>query len=147
MKPICPEHNQRFSLCPVNDTDVHVRLPKHVNLDSYLCIKTECTVRNDNTVAHKGKLYELERDAKSRKVMVQEGIDGSTQIMSHGVRLKCQEITERPPKATPVRKTAKLGVSPIPAAGHPSRRAIISGTGQRVKELAQENRFRPPLNS
>ncbi len=49
-----PGYNQRFSLCPANDTDVHVRFPKHVNLDSYLCKKTERTVRNDNTASHNG---------------------------------------------------------------------------------------------
>lgn len=119
-----PGYNQRFNISPANDTDVHVRLPKHFNLDRYLCIKTERTVRNDNTVAHNGKLYQVEEDAKSRKVTAEERIDGSTPIVSHGVSLKYKEITERPVKATPGRKAPKSGVAQTPPADHPWRRAI-----------------------
>ena len=124
LKEYLPGYNQRFNLCPANDTDVHVRLPKRFNLDKYLCIKTERTVRNDNTVAHNGKLYQVEEDAKSRKVTVEERIDDSIHIMSHGVSLKYKEITERPVKATPVRKTPKPRVAQTPPADHPWRRAI-----------------------
>lgn len=81
-------------------------------------------MRNDHTVAHNGKLYQVEEDAKSRKVTVEERIDGSTHLVSHGVSLKYKEITERPVKATPVRKAPKPRVAQTPPADHPWRRAI-----------------------
>jgi hypothetical protein len=57
LKEYLPKFNRRFRVCPANDTDVHVRVPKYFNLDKYLCIKTERTVRKDNTITHNGKLY------------------------------------------------------------------------------------------
>ena len=62
LREYLPKFNQRFKVCPANGTDVHVKLPRHFNLDKYLCIKTERTVRNDNTIAHNGRLYQIEDD-------------------------------------------------------------------------------------
>ncbi|MDP3049404.1 MAG: hypothetical protein Q8N12_08270 [Thermodesulfovibrionales bacterium] len=38
------------------EEDLHRAIPKEMNLDNILCIKTDRTVRNDNTIAHKKKL-------------------------------------------------------------------------------------------
>lgn len=67
-----PEYNKRFCVLPANDTDVHVRLPKDFGLDSFLCIKTERTIRKDNTVSHNGKLYQIEDVTKYKKVTCQK---------------------------------------------------------------------------
>jgi transposase len=44
-----PRYNERFRVCPANEADAHVWLPSHVDLDRYLCIKRERTIRKDNT--------------------------------------------------------------------------------------------------
>ena len=49
-------YDKRFRVCPANETDAHVKLPRHVDLDRYLCIKTERTLRKDNTIALDGRL-------------------------------------------------------------------------------------------
>lgn len=98
LKEYLPGYNKRFGVCPANDTDVHVRLPMHFNMDKYLCIKTERMVRNDNTIALNGRLYQIEEDAKAKKVMVEERLDGSMHITSNGESLKYKEIVERPKK-------------------------------------------------
>lgn len=41
LKNYLPEYNKRFSKHPSNETDVHVRPPKNLDLSNYLCIKTE----------------------------------------------------------------------------------------------------------
>ncbi|MDP3296152.1 MAG: hypothetical protein Q8N09_00920 [Thermodesulfovibrionia bacterium] len=42
-----------------------------------MCIKTERALRNDFTVAHNGKLYQIKDNVKAKKVVVEERIDGS----------------------------------------------------------------------
>lgn len=84
-------------MCPTNSTDAHVRLPNSLNLQEYLCIKTERTVRNDNTIAYDGRLYQIE-EAAAQKVTVQERFDGSMRVMSKGVSLRYREIEQRAKK-------------------------------------------------
>ena len=97
LRSICPRYNERFTVCPAHEADVHVKLPRSVDLDEYLCIKTERTIRNDNTIALDGRLYQIEEPA-GKKVVVEERIDGSLLVISKDVALKYKEITERPQK-------------------------------------------------
>ena len=117
-----PRYNERFEVCPANEADAHVKLPRHVDLDRYLCIKTERTVRNDNTITLDGKLYQLE-ERGGKKVVVEERLDGSLRVTSKGVSLKFREITARPKKEartdTPRVFTRQLK----PAKDHPWRRS------------------------
>jgi transposase len=91
-----PKFNKRFRVCPANATNVHVKLPGHFNLDRSLCIKTERTLRNDNTVAHHGRLYQIEERSHTKKVRVEERLDGSVRMRSGNESLQYREITERP---------------------------------------------------
>jgi hypothetical protein len=98
LKEYLPGYNRRFRIVAANKADVHVRLPRYCNLDNYLCVKTERTVRDDNTVAHDCRLYQIEERTKRKKVTVQERVNGSLHITSDGVDLKYREITEKQPK-------------------------------------------------
>jgi len=99
-----PVYNRRFRVPAANNTDVHVKLPRRFNLDAYLCVKTERTIRNDNTITYYGKLYQIEERTRRRKVMVEERLDGSLHITSKGVDLKYSEITEKKENQLPIRK-------------------------------------------
>lgn len=115
-----PLFNKKFRVSPVNETNVHVKLPGYFNWDKYLCIKTEHTGRNDNTIPHAGKLYQIYKDIKAQKVMMEERIDGSLHITSKGIRLRYREITERPRKETQV-KTPMPRKTYVPPKDHPWR--------------------------
>jgi hypothetical protein len=129
LKEYLPTHNRRFRVSPANGTDVHVKLPRRFNLDRQLCIKTERTVRNDNTVAHNGRLYQIEGKVKTRKVTVEERVDGSLHITSDGAGLKYKEIGERPKREAGA-KSAKTRKPYVPPKDHPWRRfPLISKTG------------------
>jgi len=119
-----PKFNRRFRVCPANDTDVYARVPKYFNLDKYLCIKTERTVRNDNTRAHNGKLYQIKEVVKTKKVIVEERLNGSLQIMSKGAGLKYREIAEKPVKIEQPIDLRKSHRPPKPADNHPWRRSL-----------------------
>jgi transposase len=115
-------YNERFRVCPANETDVHVLLPGHIDLDRYLCIKRERTIRKDNTIALDGRLYQLE-ERGGKKVVVEERIDGSLLVISNGMALKYKEITERPQRvAVPKPNTKEYSRPPKPSKNHPWRR-------------------------
>ena len=118
-----PRHNERFGVCPANEADAHVKLPRHVDLDRYLCIKTERTIRNDNTIALNGRLYQIE-ERGGQKVVVEERLDGSLRMMNKGVALKYKEITERPKKELAPKTDLRVYNRPQkPSKDHPWKRS------------------------
>jgi hypothetical protein len=123
-----PKHNKKFSVCPANELDVHVRLPHHFNLDKYLCIKDQRTVRNDHTIAYNRKLYQLEQ-GDCKKVDIEERIDGSLLILGKGTILKYHEISERPKqKIMAARENKRIyNRPPKPSKDHPWKRKWKTG--------------------
>ena len=126
-----PRYNERFGVCPVNEADAHVTLPTQVDLDRYLCIKTERTIRKDNTIALDGRLYQIE-ERGGKKVTVEERIDGSVRMISKGVSLNYKEITGRPKKEMVIKVDMRVHNRPQkPSKGHPwNRRWQISNSAQ-----------------
>lgn len=93
-----PLYNSRFAVCPKRKDNLHRPVGRGVNLDAILCVKTERTLRNDFTVAHNHKLYQIEDKVRGVKVMVQDRLDGSLVMTYKGERLRSREITTRPVK-------------------------------------------------
>jgi hypothetical protein len=96
MKQYLPVYNRRFSVRPQEPSDLHRPLSPGVKLDSILCIKTERTLRNDFTVAHHKKLYQIEDKTRSSHVTVHDQIDGSMKIFYQNQALRFTEIHARP---------------------------------------------------
>lgn len=118
LKTYLPKYNKRFQVCPASDTDAHVKLSGHFNLDKYLCIKSPRTVRKDNIVAYNKKLYQLEEN-NGKKVCVEERIDGSLFIRSKDSAVNYKEITERP-KQTVAKTDQRQYNRPVkPSKDHP----------------------------
>jgi transposase len=116
-----PIYNRRFSVRPQERDDLHRPLGRGLDLDTILCIKTERTLRNDFTVAHHRKLYQVEDKVNTSKVMVQDRMDGSIHITHKNRALRFREITERPiteERTSPVRRMRK---SSTPPTDHPWR--------------------------
>ena len=91
-----PLYNKRFSVGPREKEDFHRPLVKGLDLDAILCIKTQRSLRNDFTVAHNRKLYQIEDKIHAAKVMVQDRINGSMRIYHKDRALRFKEITARP---------------------------------------------------
>jgi transposase-like protein len=120
-----PLYNKRFSVWPKEKDDFHRPLAKGMNLDAILCIKTERALRNDFTVAHNRKLYQVEEMIKASKVMVQDRIDGSMIMIHKGRALRFKEITERPPREKKEPMVVRRRKPYIPPTDHPWRRFKI----------------------
>ncbi len=126
-------YNRRFRVAPSNKTDVHVKPERGFNLDRPLCVRTNRTVRNDNTIAHEGKLYQITERVMSRKVIVEERVNGSLHICSAGASLKYKEITKRPKKVTESKSPRVSRTPSVPPRDHPWRRSL------NLKPIARKN--------
>jgi len=93
-----PDYNRRYRVSPAKDTDMHRRFKDHRELDRILSIRSTRALRNDFTIAHDKRLYQIKDNIRAKKVTVEERTDGSMRILHNGQRLRYQEITVRPEK-------------------------------------------------
>jgi len=98
LKNYLPAYSRRFSVQPANDADLHRPLSNGIDLNASFCVKTIRVLRNDFTVAHGGKLYQVEDAVNTQKVTVEERSNGSMHISYRGTDLKFKEIITRPKK-------------------------------------------------
>lgn len=133
-----PEYNRRFAVKPKKEYNLHREVPKGMKLDGILCIKTERVLRNDFTISHNSKLYQVMDKTNARKVLVEEKINGTMAITHEGNRLRFKEITERPEKEQkPIIFIFKKRKTYIPPLNHPWRRSrpVIQNNSYQQKEL------------
>jgi hypothetical protein len=91
-------HNKRCAVKAKDPSDLHRAIPTGLNLDKIRCIRTKRTLRNDFTIAHNRKLYQIEKLVRTKELTVEEMINGSMFISHNDVRLPFREITARPEK-------------------------------------------------
>jgi len=124
-----PIFNQRFGIKPMEKENFYRKLPANIDLDKILCIKTERTLRNDFTIIHNKKLYQILNSANTRKVTVEERINGRMFITYKDKNLRYKQITQRPPKEEPKKpdifKPKKIY---IPPDDHPWRKFKLPGS-------------------
>jgi hypothetical protein len=118
-------------------------IPKGIDLDRILCIKTERTLRNDFTVAHDKKLYQVLDNVRTKKVLIEERIDGSLVLRHKDSELKYKQIMTRPEKEEQPQKTHEFKLRKIyaPPANHPWRKSYPhSSQYQQKEEVGQEEK-------
>ena len=121
-----PLYNRRFSVCPKEKGNFHRPLPKGLDLDTILCVRTERVLRNDFTVAHNKKLYQIEDTIKASRVVVQNRINGSMIITYKGRPLRFKQISARPVRENRDPVVVRKKKPYIPPADHPWRRFTLS---------------------
>lgn len=120
LKSYWPKHNKRFSVKPLKEGNLNRPAPQGLDLDAILCRKTEHPLRNDFTVVHDKKLYQILDKQAGRKVTVEERINGAIYIVYNGIKLKYKQITQRPLKEKPEYKPRKIT---RPSLEHPWKKA------------------------
>lgn len=98
LRSYLPVYAKRFSVQPANDADLHRPVPEGVSLNAIFSVQTIRTLRNDFTVAHNGRLYQVKDNVNTEKVTVEERANGSIHISYRDTDLKFKEITTRPKK-------------------------------------------------
>ena len=118
-----PRFNKRFRRKPAQEGNLHRPALTSRELDEILSVKTERALRNDFTVAHNKKLYQVHDTVRAKKIVVQERIDGSLYFLHQGRRLRYKEITTRPVKEEkPPRSIHRARWSWTPPVTHPWKR-------------------------
>jgi len=135
-----PVYNRRFSIKPLEKVNLHRPIPENIDLNSILCITTERTLRNDFTITHDKKLYQVLQETNAKKVIVQERISGCMLITYKDKNLKYKQIQQKPikPKQHKTLKIKQLCYTP--PKDHYYRRFIIdSYKSYLYKEQQRQN--------
>jgi len=93
-----PVFNKHFSVAPLQSEDLHRQLPPGMDLDRIFSVRTPRALRNDFTVVHEKKLYQIEDAIRTDKVIVEERLNGALLITHKGRPLRYRCITQRPLK-------------------------------------------------
>ena len=127
-----PKYNKRFNVEPMEEADLHRPIPKGINLKEILSIKEGHGIRNDFTIAHDKKLYQILEYTKASRVEVQEHVDGNMFILTDGKRLRYKPIEQRPKKViTSKRIEIRVKKVSIPTAYHPWRNNLFGKSKRR----------------
>ena len=112
-------HNKRFAVRAKEQDNLHREIHRGLPLDKVLCIRTVRTLRNDFTIAHNSKLYQIENGVRSKDVTVEERVNGSMLITLNDVRLPFREITARPEKQRKPASMHRHRKGHTPSVDHP----------------------------
>ena len=137
-----PIYAKRFAVKASKTDNLHRSMPKGIDLDRIFCVKTERALRNDFTVAHNNKLYQILDNVRAKKVFIEERVDGSMVIRYKDSELKYKEITNRPKKEEPQKTYEfKLHKLYVPPANHPWRKSCPHNSQyQQKEEVGQEEK-------
>lgn len=131
-----PLYYKRFGVVPAAQGDMHRPMPVGLDLDRILCVKTERVLRNDFTVAHDGKLYQVLDNTRVKKVTVEERVDGAV-VLRHGdLMLRWKPVLVRAQKLKPKPFGFVLSIrkARIPAPNHPWKRPTLAPRPSRAEE-------------
>ena len=137
LKSYWPKHNKRFSVEPVKEGDLHRLLPQDMDLDAILCKRTEHPLRNDFTIAHNKRLYQILDRAVGRKVFVEERISGAIYITYKGKKLRYKAIPVRPKIEKP--KAERKGVY-RPPMDHPFKEPMFKARYPHIHSYSQKEK-------
>lgn len=130
-----PDYNKRFAVTPRKEANLHREAPKDLPLDKVLRIKTERTLRNDFTIAHNRKLYQIEDKTRAKKVTIEEKLDGRMEITYKEASLRFKEINQRPERQKPPQYVFHAKRKYIPPFNHPWRRLNYNKHADRYKDI------------
>jgi len=138
-----PKFNKRFNVKPLEKGDMHRKIPKGMDIDSILCIKTERALRNDYTVMHNRKFYQILDKTRAKKVLIEERLNGKLYITYKGQNLKYREIEARfisAPRRSKIKTVASniVLVRKGAAKKHPWRNFVINPYRHRLAVAAKE---------
>jgi len=101
LKVFLPKYAKRFAVKARKTGDLHRPIPDGMDINGILCTKTPRALKNDFTVAHNRKLYQILDNVRTKKLMVEDRLNGSVVIRYKDEALRFKEITVRPKKEEP----------------------------------------------
>ena len=92
------EHNGRYMIEPMKAANIHRKSLLAAELNEILCIKNEHPLRNDFTIVHEKKLYQMMKYTGAKRLEVRNRLDGTMTIWGNGRELEYKEIDQLPVK-------------------------------------------------
>ncbi len=142
LKYFLPKYAKRFAVKAHKTEDLHRPIPDGMDLDGILCTKTPRVLRNDFTIAHDHKLYQIIDNVRAKKLVVEDRLNGSVVIRHKDEVLRFKEINVRSkkeePKAAYVFKPKRV-YEPAPA-NHPWRSFRFGAQYQQREKVAQKEK-------
>jgi hypothetical protein len=134
-----PKHNRRFAIPAGNKADLHRPIPRGLDLDRIFSIKEEAAVRNDFTLRYDKKLYQILENPGTKKVAIEERLNGRLCIYHKDKQLKYKPIDTKPEKPKIEHKPRKVYRPPMehPFKG-PMFRARYPGSSYAQEEKAAQ---------
>src|SRR3989338_8015369 len=96
--------NTKFAVVARLEGDAHRALDKRIKIDEILSVQTEHVLRNDRTVVHDRKLYQVTDKTRALRVVVFEYLNGRMAIKYGQQSLRYQPIDQRPQPEVKPRK-------------------------------------------
>ena len=115
-----PIFNNRFSIPPAEEANMHRPVPKDIDLKSIFSIREERILRNDFTISYKANLYQILDNIYAKKVTVEKRLDENIYIIYKGKDLRYKRIEKRP--IIRKGKVLKERRAYIPSPDHPWKR-------------------------
>lgn len=94
-----PKFNKKFMVPAKRSGDLH-RDASGIKLDEILSVQTERALRNDRTIAHDKKWYQVLAKTRAKKVTVHEYLNGRMAIKHNNNRLEYKPIEGRHQRVT-----------------------------------------------
>ncbi|MBF0387835.1 MAG: ISNCY family transposase [Candidatus Omnitrophica bacterium] len=91
-----PKFNAKFAVEARLAGDFHRPVDRSIKIDEILSVQVEHVLRNDRTVLHDRKLYQVLKKTRARRVVVFEYLDGQMAVKHDGSRLPFKAIEQRP---------------------------------------------------
>jgi transposase len=98
LKGYLPVFNRKFAVKPAGEQDMHRKVESWLEMNNVMTVRTERSVRNDYTIAHEGKMYQLKTalPLKGRNITFVELLNGRNRIEYKGQKIEYAEIHLRP---------------------------------------------------
>jgi hypothetical protein len=91
-------HNAKFAVTALKPTNLHRPVPKDIDLDRVFSIKDKAALRNDFTIQHNNRFYQILEPTQAKEVTVEERLNGKLYIYYKDSQLKYKLIDKRPQK-------------------------------------------------
>lgn len=135
-------YNRRFSISPQADTNLH-RPESRKRLKQILSIQTLHTLRNDNTIRHENRFYQVLKPWKyqrPKQILFEERLDGKLYLTDKGRELPWRLIPELP-KKTQNKVNLKPRKPMTPSMDHPFKKQSFAQY-LRMREHRENNQHR-----
>jgi len=113
------EYNRMFARKAAQKANYHRPVANKRALDRILAIKTPHALRNDFTITHNRKLYQVDDTIRAKKVTVEERTDGTLHLIHNDQHLRYHEIDIRPAREKKKTKRPRPRLEWKPRADHP----------------------------